>query len=409
MASIPNSNYQRVGFRSPTSSSEHNQRSEDVFHDIIGLYDMANQLESRLNTSNQAFELAGRFQHIHTQKLEHRIQQLEEELAKVRSGESVKMAYLFVEHMTQDLTAPQHERAYIDTSHEVLHLPITGKSISKVYIYDEVAKEIRVPQALKVDVLPKTKNGWRIEENSPVNAFNGDNHSYWHRKVILPLEDVPSGDVKAEMVVTLPDTIISNRDVNTIYIKTFPVHSLQIDKVEYRLEGDWTLVPGWEVDENNEPVPKMYAGNIKLCFPNVAMGQVRVTMTQHSWFEEDYKKVYHFGLQEVGIFYTDYQSETGRFDVPIILQGGTGANLIRSLKPVFRNESALSDKSDEKSSVFSYNIYTVDEYGQTHYTKDTFPIMVTSDQLIVRAAIHMDPYNKVTPVLERIELTYENV
>jgi hypothetical protein len=409
MASIPSSVNKQVGFRSPTSSSEHNAHTEEIFNDIMGLYDVANKLENELASSNQAFELTGRFQHLHAQKLEHRIVQLEEELQKAKSGEALKTAYLFTEHMTEDLTSPQYERAYIDATHEVLHIPITGKSISKVYIYDEVAKEIHVPDALHVDVFPVTKNGWRIEENSPVHAFNGDNNSYWHRKVIMPLEDAPQKDVTAELIVTLPDTIISNRDVNTIYIKTFPVHSLQIDKVEYRLEGDWVLVPGWEVDADNNPAPQSYAGNIKLCFPNIAMSQVRVSMTQYNWFEEDHKKVYHFGLQEVGIFYTDYQSDTGRFDVPIILQGGTGTNLIRSLKPIFRNATALSDKSDTKSSVFSYNIYTVDEFGQTHYTKDTFPIVVTSDQLIVRAAVHMDPYNKVTPVLERIELTYENV
>jgi hypothetical protein len=409
MINIPNSTNQRVGFRTPTSSNAYNQQTEDLFNDIMELYDTTNELKNNLDTSNKAFELSGRFQHLHAQKLEHRIQQLEEELEKIRGGESTKTIHLFMENMREDITAPIYERAYVDASSEVLHLPITGKSVSKVYMYDEVTKEIHVPDEVKAEAFPASKNGWRIEENSPLQAFNGDNHRYWHRKVVMPLEDTPKESVQTELIVTLPETIISNRDVNTIYVKPFPVHSIQVDKVEYRLEGDWKLIPGWEVDESNNPIPRNYAGNEKLCFPDTSMSQLRITMTQHHWFEEEHKKVYHFGLQEVGVFYTDYQSIIGRFDIPVTLQGEAGTNVIQSIKPVFKNEQALSDTSEEKNSVFSYTIYTVDEFGEAHYAKDTFPVLATSNQLIVKAAIHKDPYNNVTPALERIDLVYENV
>lgn len=409
MAKIPTLRQNPVGFRSPASSTQYNEMHQQTLDDIITLFDTANQLERELTKAQEAFELVNRFQHMHIRELENRVYQLEEDIRRLQRQTGKKTLYVLANQMMVSSQVPAQERAYLDTTYEVAHLPITGKSVSKVYIYDEVTQQIAIPSSLKVEVLPKEKNGWRIEENSPLLALNGNNHTFWHRKVIMPLEDNPSKPVTCEFIITLPDTIIANREVNTITINPFPLHSLRIDKIEYRMDGDWTLLPGWEVDpDTHKPIPKSYAGNLKFCFPDTAMSQIKITMTQFNWFEENHQKVYHFGLQEVGVFYNDYQSQMGRIEIPVTLAVDSQNRLITGLHPIFTNASALSDPSDF-SSVFTYNFYTVDDYGQIHYTKDRFPILVSGSQLLIKATIHRDPYNGAVPTLKGIELTYEDV
>lgn len=409
MANIPTMREGKIGFRSPSNSNQQNEMQQQLFDDVIRLFDVTNGLEQELQASEEALEMTSRFQTIHVRKLENRVLQLEELLRKRQAGESKKIAFAFPQDMKVDINVPLQERIHIDPTYGIAHLPITGKSVSKVYIYNEMTNDLYVPPALKVDVLPASKNGWLVEENSPLMAFNGSNETHWHRKVSMALEDNVQS-VTNEMVITLPDTMISNRNVNTITLNPFPVHSLQIDKVEYRLEGDWMLIPGWEVSPTTEkPVARTYTGNIKLCFPNTAMGQIRITMTQKDWFDENGKKVFHLGFQEVGIFYVDYQSSMGRVDIPITLASDTDSRLITGIKPVFENEQALSDTSVEKPSVFTYSIYTLNDKGQLQYTKDAFPILVSETQLVIKASIHSDTYNQTTPALKAIELTYEDV
>ena len=242
MAKIPTLRQNPVGFRSPTSSTQYNEMHQQTLDDMITLFDTANQLERELTKAQEAFELVNRFQHMYIRELENRVYQLEEDIRRLQRQTGKKTLYVFANQMMVSSQVPAQERAYLDTTYEVAHLPITGKSVSKVYIYDEVTRQIAIPSSLKVEVLPKEKNGWLIEENSPLLALNGNNHAFWPRKVIMPLEDNPSKPVTCEFIITLPDTIIANREVNMITINPFPVHSLRIDKIEYRMGGDWTLL-----------------------------------------------------------------------------------------------------------------------------------------------------------------------
>jgi hypothetical protein len=411
MSSIPSMRQDVVRFREPSNSEKYNGTQADVFYDIVTLFNSANDLNTELKITNEAILTAAQFQQMKMQEIQNTLILLQQQLDVQELDSTQHVARAFTENFIVDATASAAERAYLDTFHGLLHLPITGKHISKVYIYDEVTDEIVTPSSLDVAVGPEAYLGATIEQNSILNAFNGDNYSYWHRKVIMPLESSPAaGTMYTEVIITLPDTIISNRDINMIYLHPFPLNTLTINKIEYQLDGGWNLLPGWPVDGLSAlPIAYLDAGNLKFCFPTTAMSRIKITMTQPRYIEENYKKVYHFGLQEFGVFYTDYQSEIGKIDMPFNLPSKTASRLITGITPKFFNEAALSDQSVDKSKLFSYNIYTVDEQGQYQYTRDTFPILVSTDLVIVKATIHADPQNKATPTLESVELTYTDV
>lgn len=408
MPKIPSTQHKAVRFRGPTDSAEYNAHQEDVFYDLMQLFQITNELDKSLQVTSQALELNSQFQHLYVQELENEVQKLKEALAAIESGTGKHTAYAYSEDIVKDPNALESEQAHLDPLHRLVHLPVTGMESSKTYIYDSIAKRIVLPSALKVEALPKISSKWMIEDTNLTHAVNGNNEEYWHRKMITDQSNTSLSSPTCEFIVTLPDTIISNRDINTVYLHPFPLNGVTVNKIEYRLDGDWKLLPGWKTDETGKPAEVARAGNIKLCFPSIAISQIKVTMTQHHWLEENTKKVYHFGIQELGIFYTDYQAQIGRIEIPFNLTGGNATKKLTGLKPLFSNSEALTDSSVEKSSLFSYQIYAVDETGQLQYTKDSFPILVNTDRIVVKAAVHRDPHSNANPTLESVELTYED-
>ena len=409
MSRIPKAEHASISFRGRASSEAQNRKNEEAYEDLLELFGAANELEQELEEIRDTFTVNKRFQHLYIQKLERQVRDLEGRIERRIDGETHHIHLVAAEEMRHDPSVAVNERAYIDNEYGVAHLPLTSNATSKLYLTDEVTGARRIPAALRIAALPASRLGARIEENDVKRAIDGDANTRWTRRVILPLEESPEGGVQTEVVITLPDTIISSRNVNLLTLRTFPVNSLQIDKVEYRLEGDWQLLPGWEVDEETgEPMPVQDAGNLKLAFPELAMGEVKVTMTQRNWFDENEEKVYHFGLEEFGVFHVDFQSELGRIDIPVTLRGASETKVLRALHPILANEGALVD-GGEFAPAISYSIYTVDANERLHYTKDTFPVVTTHPKVLIRAVINKDRYNGATPVLKAAELVYDNV
>jgi uncharacterized protein YdcH (DUF465 family) len=396
-------------FRHTLDSHSHNKNQQEWMEQISFLYERANQLQQEVRDHTRVFDAVNQFQHQHTTILENRVRQLEEEVNQLKKNSGEKTIRLYSENMRADESAGGSEQAFIDSTYHVLHLPISGNSVSKVHIKDPVDGSTYVPSSLQARVLPESKPGWRIHENDIKSAFLGDNRQYWHRIVTLPMEDAVPDGIVSTVHVTLPDTMIGNRKVNTVTLRPFPSHSAHIERVEYRLEGEWKLLPGWEVDDEKNPISIEYAGPLKFCFPTTDMAEVRIVIRQHQWLEENHLKAYHFGFQEIGITHTEYQSDYGRFEIPVILSDTTETKILKSITPEFQNETALLDRSEDKSSLFDFQIFTLDEFGELQYTKDTFPIMVTSERLVIRANLHKDKATGGTPALRGIKLVYENV
>lgn len=409
MTRIPTGRQGVLAFKGRASSDTYNDYTRDTQLDLLELFDAANEMERELLELQDTFRLNKEFQHRYIQKMQHQIRQLEDRIERRIDGETHHVHTIYANEMRHDPNVPEAERAFLDPVNEVTHLPLTTRTISKLYIVDALTRRVSLPKALRAKALPSSRLGARIEENDPLRAVDGDNTTRWVRKVYLPLEESPEKGITTQFTVSLPDTIISSRDVNMLTLKTFPSNSVRVDKVEFRLDGNWQLLPGWEVDGAGVPVAKENAGNLKLCFANTPMTEVRVTLSQFDWFEENGEKVYHFGLQEFGVFHADFQSNIGKVDIPVTLRGDAETKVLRSLTPLLQNDGALSGGESEVSPIVSYSIYTVDENDQLHYTKDAFPVITTHQSILIRAVIHADRFNGATPVLGAVELAYDNV
>lgn len=407
MANIPTLRVRSANFRSKTSSDDQNAMTEETLFDLNNLFNLVNEQEERLADVKEVLSVENKYQSI---RIGHLLQELADVRAlnqQIQQANGKYSANVYVDKMFVEATVAAQEKANIDTYHSILTLPISDKVQSKVHLYDDIAKEVVIPSTLGVDITPAADDV-NIFDNDSMYAFNGENADIWRRKYTFTTDSTVD-KVETVVTITLPDNIISNRDINTISIHPFPLSTVDIDKIEYRMDGGWNVIPGWPKDSMDNPVPIQDAGNLKFCFESLPMAEVRITFTQRNFIVENNQKVFYVGAQEIGIAYTDYKSSVGRFTAPLSLPGKLDARLITGVKPKFVNEEALSDKSEEKRGLFNYSIYMVGSNGVIQYTRDTLPIMITSDNIIIRANINADPRTGATPALESIEVEYEDL
>ncbi len=393
MSNIPALTKQQVAFRSPTSSEAYNKQLDDSFFDVVNLYNNLNTYTNQLNTLRDIYTIQSQFQDMRIKDLEDKTRILQDKIDLLNGLNSSITSRAFVEDLTVDSIAEASERAEIDMFHRVVTLPIVRRT-SKVYLYDEDYDQIIIPSTLGVTLNPAASDGF-IVDTDLLNAFDGINSNYWMRKVLISPNDTTS-KATVQVEITLPDNIISNRDVNTIIIHPFPLNSLDITEVKYKLDGGWITVPGFE--------PIIKAGNIELCFASLKIAKVRVTMVQNTAHSENGKKVFYLGAEEIGIYHTEYGVK-GSFRASFNLDGKEGLKTITEIKPIFSNTKALNANLDMRN-LFTYNLYTVSN-GEFQYTKDSLPIPTTETKVVLDGMILLDPNNQATPALESVELVYK--
>lgn len=406
MSKIPTFDYRPLGFRSPTDSQKYNKEMLAIQDDLTNLYTTMNELENAMNEAKEQYIIHSFFDELYTRSLEMQIYQLRDEIRRYQAQSKNKKMIFYPNQFETSHLYPTHERAYVDQQNLIAHLPITGRSISKLYAYHELTGQTFVYPSVKVDVTPSSYANAKVEENDPIYAIDGTKINQWVRKVIFPKEEEVC-HVACEMTIWFGDIIATNQLVNTVELQVFPAKSLTIEKIEYQYDGEWKLLPGWEM-ENDKPAPQQFASILKFCFPDTLMKALKITMKQSFGVEHNHMRVFYFGLKHVGVHYNEYESSVGRFDIPITLAVDSPRQLIKEIKPVFKN-SVLFSRMIDPSLLFNYQLYTVNAQGEKEYISDKPPVIVSANQLYLKCSILKDPYNNVTPVLSHIEIIYEDV
>lgn len=132
----------------------------------------------------------------------------------------------------------------------------------------------------------------KVVEGTPKMAFNGDNQEAWGRRVEFDL-DSDVTEVQCQLTVIVPSQ--ANSEANVLYVRPYPVGSVDVLNVETAgsLTDSFAVLPGFE-SVNNCPDKRWF-------FTSQSVQQVRVTIRSRNWFEENGKKVFRYGLQELGL------------------------------------------------------------------------------------------------------------
>lgn len=144
------------------------------------------------------------------------------------------------------------------------------------------------------------EKGGKLSETDPKNAFNGINEKSWIRSVEFPLEsnvDV----VEAQLDVVVPAGA-SDR-ANLIEIIPFPEGSMDITLIATSpdLSTAFTTIDNFKEESN--AIAKRYH------FTPRNISQIRIRIRSKNWREINGKKVFTYGLQELGAKHVDYVKE----------------------------------------------------------------------------------------------------
>lgn len=293
-------------FRGQLISSDYNDSQEEIINDIQEISNVVNSLNSKLTKS--ILILNNENAYLRRQMDALRRQQEYNERSAIRSNSIVNR--LVDLSNTEGITFPN---GLDDVSSAMLaaefgEVTLPPNSIENKFYTTSLASNKIVTPPINVTVvgsfdkgegdgLTNYERGGKVYEGVPEYAFNGINDLYWVRKVEFPI-DSRVDQVECELTVTVPEGSSSNS--NLIEIVPFPNGAIDITELATAsdLGNNFIRVNGFTPTDNF--VARRYH------FPSTVVDQIKIRFRQRNWIEENGKKVFYYGLQELGLKLVDY-------------------------------------------------------------------------------------------------------
>lgn len=302
--------------RGPLSSEQYNDFQDEVVHDIVNL---AGGVNANANKLLQALVN----QYSENLYLRRRIEALEESRDYrefIFGKQSLRLDRYIDFHQSENIVFPSSLSANKAASYKSqfgeISLPINSIE-NKFYNFSLRTREIVVPNDFSYEVVGQFdkadgngtqdyEKGGKVIYGEPRNAFNGLNDTVWVRKVVFPLEsDVD--EVEVQITAVVPSGISSQ--ANLIELVPFPEGSVDVTQIATSadLTNSFMEIDGFE-EQNNITSTRYH-------FSPRNVEQVRVRLRSRNWREVDGKKVFMYGLRELGLKLVDYKKEFSSSDV----------------------------------------------------------------------------------------------
>lgn len=292
------------------SSSDMNKFVDSTIADLQNTVNQVNVNESStLDVLNTAIR--------EISNLKKRVAQLEDEESfdrAIRAAQNLRIkAFKSMTDLT-GITFPgtnQSTKPRINTLFNQATVPINAVE-NKFYTNSIISGSIvPISQSIQIDVtsiieLVDYESGYvKLSQGNPENAFNGDNQSYWQRKVEFDL-DSDVEEVQVELTVRIPDQ--ANTEANALYIRPYPVS--QVDVFDLGISAD--LSGGFSAPGNSYPIfpttalPLDNARDSRFFFSTQSVQRIKIRLRQRNWYEENGRKVFSYGLQELGLQLSEF-------------------------------------------------------------------------------------------------------
>jgi len=304
---MPQSQRYPARYRGPLISSKYNDFQEGVIEDISNLSTAINSLYSEVSKS--MLVLANESSYLRRQV---RALKNQQDYTEKVAGASNSLAYRFIDAGdTKGITFPNDlddtRSSMLSADFGEVTLPPNAIE-NKFYVTSLSNGVIITPPDLIVKVrgtfdkldgkgLINYERGGRVIVGDPTLAFNGNNQTFWIRKVEFPL-DSRVDQVECELTVTVPESV--STESNTIEVIPFPNGTVDITELATAsdLGDNFIRVPKFDPVDN--------ATATRYHFASKSVDQIKIRLRQRNWVEENGKKVFYYGLQELGLKFIDY-------------------------------------------------------------------------------------------------------
>lgn len=284
-------------WRGSSSSADMNSNFEEILYDLNTIFEEASSQAIDLD------ELKSTLKH-ETDALNERLYAVSGMIQSYQQSASGYKMFHEELYRTKNIVYPAHlspsDWCYVDTAFGIATLPVSN-SFSKVYTININTGEIYQSPNLSVKVTPTDENGSiKIDETSSLRAFNGNNQSFWERKVRFS-RDYVKGEVTCKMDILLPS--MSNPNVNSLYIFPYPEGTSDITEITYNtLTAKDLVLPTFPAGGEDNATRKKYL------FEDVQPVGLTLKFKQDNHSLEDDYKTFVYGAQEIGIEKVEYKS-----------------------------------------------------------------------------------------------------
>lgn len=390
---------QEIEFKTREISDSHklNQMQEQVFNDILDLFNKANTLQKEMYEMNVAANIEST---CYAKRLEETLTKLsliEEQYDNLLlAPEDFRTITRYAIDATVDELSPFS--AVIDSNTNDIIANIIS-SVSKTRLYDDTYDETLIPPSLKIYVGPDSFNTdnehiLTIEDSDISNALDGNISTVWFRRIVT---DTSIESIENEVVIGLPEDIITSRMVNQIILSPYPSGYVDIMNVEYKTNGAWQTIPGLEYhtcyseEEYEDIFGNKYtrgviknAPNIKLNFKPIQTNQIRIKLRQrnYEYDAQNNRRVWYLGIRDLDVNYNRYTKDHSEFDMVFDFPE-TDKNIKIYDTEIFCNNNI--DSSVLENIYKEYYYYDAD--GNTHKVSDSLPFILTGHKLMVRFTI----------------------
>jgi len=308
-------------------------------------------------------------------------------------------------YQTRNVVYPTHlspsDRCYVDTAFGIATLPVSN-SFSKVYTININTGEIYQSPDLSVAVTPVDEVGFlRVDETSSKRAFNGNNQSFWERKVRFS-RDYAKGEVTCQMDIGLPS--MSNPNVNSLYIFPYPEGTSDIQEITYNtLTSQNNVLPTFPAGGEDNATRKKYL------FEDIQPVEFTIKFKQDNHALEDDYKTFVYGAQEIGIEKVEYKTN-GKVGLKMVLPSwDTG---------VFDKITSISSEPAYDNIKYKLHLYpTLGDFdaGTPLWSSTANPVIPTNqldvsayatDTLYILAELIQGTDSSTTPAIESVTVTY---
>lgn len=304
---ITNTKVRPISYRGPLNSAPLNDFHEEVAADISNIANAVNTIHNNLGKVVILLQNENQF-------LRRQVDSLKQQQKYVEKVSAVNdyLVSRFVDFSdTENISFPNEES---DTHSAMLNaefgeLTLPALSIENKF-YATSLRDGKIIPPIDLDVTVKGtfdkgegdglinyEKGGTVYAGNPEWAFNGINEKYWMRKIEFPIDSVVD-EVECELTVSVPQG--TSAKANTIDLNPFPNGSVDVTELAAAsdLGNNFVRVAGFLPIDN--AVSRRYH------FPATTIDQVRIRLRQRNWVEENGKKVFYYGLQELSLKLIDY-------------------------------------------------------------------------------------------------------
>lgn len=293
-----------VANRGPASSDDENDKTAETLLDLQNLAAQANKNEAAILAADKL--LFSEFMNARNNAVLSREARVIDNKIRAINGQDITTLVGFRNFRGPDyyvnfagLSTERRARVEPIYGHAILPFNV---AVNRMFSIDPETGDPILLDGVDAEVTGED-NGGTATAGTLDNAFNGNNREYWRRRVEFPL-DHDADSVAAELVVTLPDSIIS--DTNMITIHPTPLGELDIEELKYSTDASdpGTVVPGFSVVRG--------AGFRRWHFQSISMTKLKVKMRQWNFVEENGRKVFYLGAQEIALQLIDFDKTSGQ-------------------------------------------------------------------------------------------------